>query len=72
MKTKKPSHKQRILAWMKRGRTITFLQALNMFGCANMKGRAFDIKKDGHPIDKKWVTTDSGKRVASYYLKKAA
>lgn len=65
-----PSQKTRILLWLKSGNTITALQALDMFGCLNLKGRAFDIKKMGFNIKMKLITTNTGKVIGEYSLGK--
>lgn len=57
-----------ILAYLKTGRSITPLDALEWFGCFRLGARIYDLKQDGHNIVKDMVETDSGKRVASYTL----
>ena len=41
---------ERILKFLKSGKTITPLQALRMFGCFRLAGRIFELKKAGHKI----------------------
>jgi len=57
-----------ILAHLKRGKTITSLEALRLYGCLRLSGRIYDLRKDKHPIEKTMVEVESGKRVARYRL----
>jgi hypothetical protein len=57
-----------ILQWLKSGKTITALEALEIFGCMNLKGRIWDIKQCGYNPTKKMVKTESGKHIAKYSL----
>lgn len=61
----------RILAHLKKGNTLTSLEALRLFNCWNLKGRIWDLRNLNydHPnIQKRWLTVSSGKRVAQYFL----
>lgn len=58
----------RILVHLRNGKTITALEALGVFGCFNLKGRIFDLKKRGHNIFKVMKQDATGKRYASYRL----
>ena len=60
----------RILAHLQAGRTLTALEALDWFKCFRLASRVCDLKKAGHQIEKRTVQTNSGKRVAEYYLQK--
>lgn len=55
--------------YLKSGNSLTALEALNMFGCMNLKGRIWDIKQF-MPVEKKMIMLESGKRVARYYVPK--
>ena len=57
-----------ILRHLKQGKRITPLDALSKFECFRLGARIFDLKSDGHKIEKHMVTVDSGKRVAEYRL----
>lgn len=39
-----------ILRHLKRGHTITQLQAFNQFGCCRLSERIRELKRDGHKI----------------------
>jgi hypothetical protein len=58
----------RILSHLQGGRTLTALEALEWFKCFRLASRICDLKKVGHQIEKRTVQTNSGKRVAEYYL----
>lgn len=57
-----------ILRHLKRGRTITPLQALHEYGCFRLSGRIYDLRQEGHNIHMQLVETDNGKRVAEYRM----
>lgn len=57
-----------ILAYLKTGKTITPLEALNLCGCMRLQARIFDIKQRGYAIAKSMVQLPNGKRVMSYWL----
>lgn len=57
-----------ILAHLKKGRSITPIDALRDFQCFRLGARVWDLKKEGHNIVKEMVEVPSGKRVASYTL----
>ena len=56
-----------ILGYLKTGRTLTPLEALNRFGCFRLGARIYDLKKEGHKIRSKQVAFN-GKHVAEYSL----
>jgi hypothetical protein len=68
MKTK--SQTKRILSDLLRGWSITPLQALSRYGCLRLGGRIHDLRKLGYDIATKIITTNGGKRIASYRLAK--
>jgi hypothetical protein len=55
-----------IKGWLLNGRSITQLDALNMFGCFRLAARIADLRDQGLSIDTKIVTLQNGKRVAMY------
>ena len=56
-----------ILSWLKRGKSITALSALEKFGCMRLSARIYDLSHEGHNIHRSMVKIN-GKRVARYYL----
>ena len=78
----KTTQKKEIRKYLESGGKLTAMAALNFWGCWNLKGRIWDINQDYFDewlwsgksskelkeIDKNWVKTESGKRVAEYYL----
>ena len=77
----KTTQKKEIRKYLESGGKLTAMAALNFWGCWNLKARIHEIKNDydyewiqimcigkKKKIDKKWVKTDTGKRVAEYYL----
>ena len=41
---------ERLLAWLKQGRTITPREADDMWGCTRLSARVKDLRNLGHPI----------------------
>jgi hypothetical protein len=62
------SQNQAILSHLKTGKSITQLEALDMFGCMRLSGRIFDLKNNGWPIVCEKIRLDSGKFVGKYSL----
>ena len=63
------SQNSQILAWLKKGRTITPRQALDLFDCLRLSGRIYELRDAGWNI--KMTLTPVGpkkKQVAMYYL----
>jgi hypothetical protein len=58
----------RILAHLKKGLTITSLEALNLYGCMRLASRISDLRKRGENIVVDRVKTANGKSVAQYHL----
>lgn len=58
----------RILAHLKKGLTITSLEALQMFGCMRLASRISDLRKRGENIVVNRVKTANGKSVAQNHL----
>jgi hypothetical protein len=47
---------------------VTPLLALQEVGCFRLSARVFDLRAAGHRIEREWVTTPGGSRVARYVL----
>ena len=62
------SQQLQILAHLKRGRTLTPLEALDKFGCFRLSARIHDLRMQGHPVEVTMKRVKSGKRVAEYRL----
>ena len=63
------SQNAQILAWLESGRTLTTLQALQLFGCIRCGARISDLRSRGHNIKTDMITLGNGKRVALYSMK---
>lgn len=46
----KETQKQKILAYLKTGNTLTRYEALIKFRCAELPQRIFDLRAEGYPI----------------------
>lgn len=62
----------KILDWLKAGKTLTAIGALDEFGCNRLAARISDLRKAGHQITSTTIVVfnrDGGKcRVAEYSL----
>ena len=68
MKNERESQEKMILAWMLNGRSITGLEALNMFGCFRLPARINDIERKGIQIKSQFIKLENGKRVKRYWI----
>ena len=66
MKTE--SQEKQILDHLKRGQTITPLDALKLYGCFRLGARIWDLKRQGESIGVRTIHTLTGKHIAEYYL----
>ena len=62
------SQNAKILSYLKKGRRLTALQALEKFGCFRLASRIHDLKE--HGIESKFITLQNGKRVKQYFISK--
>ena len=58
-----------IKGWLLNGRSITQLDALNMFGCFRLAARIANIREEGLEIVTDMITVND-KRIANYYIQK--
>lgn len=63
------SQTEAILAHLKTGRSLTPIDALNLFGCFRLGARIHDLRKQGFDIETEEEEKD-GKRFARYWLAK--
>jgi len=61
------SQETQVLNYLQSGKTITQLEALNMFDCMRLSARVHRLKKRGHNI-KALIVSENGKRFGKYYL----
>ena len=57
-----------IIAWLKKGYSLTQLGALNKFGCFRLASGIHDLRERGYNIIACRITTPSGKRICEYVL----
>ena len=62
------NQRDRILAYLKRGRSITQETARNNFGCWRLAPRILELRQAGYPIETKLAKSKDGTRFARYYL----
>lgn len=66
------SQNANIYAHLADGKTLTPMQALNLFGTLALHSRIAELRERGHAIECTIVKTPMGKRVGRYSLKVAA
>lgn len=57
-----------ILSYLRSGKRITQLSALELFGCMRLPSRIHDLKKAGIVIKDQFITLANNKRVKEYWL----
>lgn len=62
------SQNEQILQHLKKGKTLTPIEALESFGSFRLASRIYDLKSDGWPIECEKIKTYNGKMVAEYAL----
>jgi hypothetical protein len=62
------SQRDQILSYLKTGRQLTPLQALDRFGCFRLAARIDELREDGHRIHTTMIEVGNDKRVGSYLL----
>lgn len=67
-KSSTDSQNRAILAYLKRGKRLTQLTALELFGCMRLPSRIHDIKKAGIKIKDQFITLANNKRVKEYWI----
>ena len=60
---------QRILIYLKTGKSLTPLEALKKFGCFRLAARISNLRSQGHTIWTNYITKDN-KTFAAYKLSK--
>ena len=62
------SQTRAILAYLRSGKRLTQLAALELFGCMRLPSRIHDLKKAGISIKDQFITLANNKRVKEYWL----
>lgn len=60
--------KQKILEWLKSGKPITAIMAVQMFNCINLSNIISKLRKEGYIIDTETVLTSNGDKFGRYVL----
>jgi hypothetical protein len=63
------SQNDMVLGWLRKGKTLTPMQALEQLGCFRLAARVHDLRMSGHNIVANDYVLPSGKRVARYSMK---
>lgn len=62
------SQNRAILAYLRSGKRLTQLIALDLFGCMRLPSRIHDLKKAGIVIKDQFIKLANDKRVKEYWL----
>lgn len=62
------SQNRAILAYLRSGKRLTQLVALDLFGCMRLPSRIHDLKKAGIVIKDQFIKLANDKRVKEYWL----
>ena len=62
------SQKKQILDYLKNGKSLTQMEALNLFGCFRLASRICELREEGVNIKTERRIVPSGKTVAAYYI----
>ena len=56
-----------IKAHLEKGKRLTSLEALDLFGCFRLSARISELKTSGYHVEKTMIELPSGKKIAEYY-----
>ena len=59
---------QQVLSHLQSGKPITALEALRLYGIFRLASRIHDLKKNGIAIQVRDIQTETGKKIAQYYV----
>ena len=62
------TQEQSILRHLLEGRTLTPLNALNLYGTMRLAARVHNLKAAGHDIKAQIIKLPSGKHICRYYM----
>lgn len=62
------TQKALILKALQQGDRLTHLDAEKRFNCLRLGARIYDLKQQGHKIERRMIVVPSGKCVAQYWL----
>lgn len=62
------SQRQEIKEHLESGRSITPIEALNLYGCFRLSGRIYELREQGMNISKVMAEASNGKKFAKYKL----
>ncbi len=68
IKNSNESQCELILRYLKKGRSITGLEALSKFKCIRLASRISEMIKSGISIQSRFIRLPSGKRIKVYWI----
>jgi len=63
---------EQVLRHLKDEGSITQREAARRYEIYRLAARIYDLRREGHDIEKEMETSDNGKAYARYYLRQAA
>jgi hypothetical protein len=64
------TQKELVLNYLKSGRRLTVLKALNLFNCMSLSQRIGNLKSEGYPVKGEMIRTKTGKYISEYHYQK--
>lgn len=65
------SQKARVRAHLLKGKSITQIDALRLYGSLRLSAIIYDLRDEGIPIVTKMIQVDTNKRVGSYHVEES-
>lgn len=66
------SQTRQILRYFRSGRTLTQIEALELFGCLRLSARIHELRDRGHDIETTMIAVGKDKKVGRYKLKETS
>lgn len=62
------AQKEKIKAYLQKGKGLTALEALRKFGCFRLAARIKNLSDEGVQIKRQWIKTKNGKHIVRYSI----
>lgn len=64
----KQTQRDKVLTWLRTHGTLTVREAVTELNIMSVPKRIEELRKAGHPISMRWVSTENGSRYGVYVL----
>lgn len=62
------AQKDKIKAYLQKGKGLTALEAVRQFGCLRLAARIKNLSDEGVQIKRQWIKTKNGKHIVRYSI----